>query len=184
MIHNLCKLLHNPFKREILLRVYVSRDGINVGVLADEMDRKGLVPSGVSHYLKELESVGVIRRSRAGRYVNYYPDPKNASPDVKLVVEEFVSHNGRLEEEALDAVFGALMNPFRARVIAALSTAGSIPSLEICQKTGHQPRYLKRDLQAAVDANLIWADDSGTACAVYHFVPPKDPFVKRLVSFC
>ena len=184
MIHNLCKLLHNPLKREILLRVYASRDGLNVGALADEMGRKGFVPSDVSHYLKELEAVGVIRRSRAGRYVNYYPDPQNASADVRLVVEAFLQLNGRLGKKVLDAVFGALMNPFRAKVIAALSTAGSIPALEICQKTEHQPRYLKRDLQAAVEANLIWADDSETASAVYHFVPSNDPFVKRLVSLC
>ena len=184
MIHNLCKLLYNPLKREMLVRIYTSRDGVNVGALADEMCSRGLVPSGVSQYLKELESIGIIRRSRAGRYVNYYPSPQNASSDVRLAVEEFVRLNGRMEESALDAVFGALMNPFRARVVAALAKAGTITAIEICGKTEHQPRYLKRDLQTAIDAGLVWTDDTEATLAVYHFTPPSDPFVKLLVSLC
>jgi len=90
MIHNLCKLLYNPLKREMLVRIYTSRDGVNVGALADEMCSRGLVPSGVSQYLKELEGIGIIRRSRAGRYVNYYPSPQNASSDVRLAVKKLI----------------------------------------------------------------------------------------------
>lgn len=182
MICELCKVLNNPLKLELLLRVHSVRDGANVGVLADEMSRRGLVLSGVSQYLKQLESLGVIRRSRDGRYVNYYPDLRGASADVKAVVEALVSRKGSLAE--LAPVFAALMNPFRTRVVALLHKAGEISGVEICEKTQHSLRYLKRDLQAAVDAGLLWADDSEPALAVYRSCEPKDPIARLLVSFC
>lgn len=183
MISNLCKILNNTFKREMLVRIYTSPGGVNVGEIAEEMKARGLVLSGVSQYLKQLEGLGVIMRSRSGRYVNYSPNPKNASPDVREVVEALVKRLRKGDDSSLDAVFAALMNPFRAKVIAALAKAGSISAMDICEATEHIPRYLTRDLQPAVDAGLIWSDDSETALATYHFTPPTDPFVKLLVSF-
>lgn len=182
MICELCKVLNNPLKFEMLLRIHSAKDGVNVGVLADEMLSRGLVMSGVSQYLKQLESIGVIRRSRAGRYVNYFPDLRNAAQDVRAVVEALVARKG--DYEALLPYFAALMNPFRAKVVAAVCKAGAIPAVEICEKTEHQLRYLKRDLQAAVDAGLLWADDSEPSMAVYHFDKPTDPIAELLVSFC
>ena len=182
MIGELCKLLNNSLKLEMLLRIYAAKDGMNVGILADEMSRRGLVLSGVSQYLKQFESLGVIRRSRAGRYVNYFPDMKCASADVKAVVEAVVSRKGNVS--GLAPCFAALMNPFRAKVIAALRQAGEISGVEICSKTEHQLRHLKRDLQAAVDAGLIWADDAEPSLAVYHFREHPDPIVRLMVSLC
>ena len=74
------------------------------------------------------------------------------------------------------------MNPFRAGVVAAVAKAGAIPSEEICSKTEHQMKYLKRDLQAAIDAGLLDPDDSDTAHAIYHFVEQDDATVRLLVS--
>ena len=181
MICKLCKLLNNPLKLEMLSRVYLAKDGVNVGVLADEMSSRGLVMSGVSQYLKQFESLGVMRRERAGRYVNYCPNPK-AAADMKSAVIAIVSRKENLP--ALAPYFAALMNPFRAKVVAALRKAGEISGVEICERTEHQLRYLKRDLQAVVDAGLIWADDSEPSLAVYRYREPSDPVARLLVSLC
>ena len=181
MICELCKLLNNPLKLEMLLRVYSAKDGVNVGVLADEMSPRGLVLSAVSQYLKQLESLGAVRRVRAGRYVNYFPNDA-ASADIRSVIATIAARKGNCR--TLAPYFAALMNPFRAKVVAALRKAGKISGVEICERTEHQLRYLKRDLQAAVDAGLVWADDSEPSLAVYRFCEPTDPVARLLVSLC
>ena len=55
MICELCKVCNNPLKLEMLVRIHSAKDGVNVGILADEMGSRGLVLSGVSQYLKQLE---------------------------------------------------------------------------------------------------------------------------------
>ena len=182
MICELCKVCNNPLKLEMLVRVHSAKDGVNVGILADEMFSRGLVLSGVSQYLKQLESLGVVRRYRAGRYVNYFPDLSRATADVRTVVEAIVARKGSLKP--LAPCFAALMNPFRAKVVAALRKAGEISAVEICEKTEHQLRYLKRDLKAAEDAGLVWSDDSEPALAVYHYCEPSDPIARLLVELC
>ena len=178
----MCKLLNNGLRLEILARVFGAKDGINVGYLADDMQNCGLGLSGVSQYLKQLERLGVIRRVRAGRYVNYVADMRKANPQVRTAVEAIVPAARKGKGERLLPVFGALMNPFRAGVVAAVAKAGAISAGEICEKTEHQMKYLKRDLQAAVDAGLLTPDDSDTELAAYHFVEPADPIVRLLVS--
>ena len=178
----MCKLLNNKLKLEILVRVFESREGINVGYLADDMQNSGLGLSGVSQYLKQLERLGVVRRIRAGRYVNYEMDMRRADPKVRTAVEAIIAAVRKGKSATLLPVFGALMNPFRAGVVAAVAKAGAIPSEEICAKTEHQMKYLKRDLQAAVDAGLLDPDDSDTEHAIYHFVEPDDATVRLLVS--
>lgn len=182
MVCEMCKLLNNALRLEILVRVFEAKDGINVGYLADDMQNSGLGVSGVSQYLKQLERLGVIRRVRAGRYVNYEADMRRADPKVCTAVEAIVPAVKKGGVDVLLPVFGALMNPFRARVVAAVAKAGAIPATEICEKTEHQVKYLKRDLQPAVDAGLLDPDDSDTALAVYHYVEPLDPVVRVLVS--
>ena len=181
-ICEMCKLLNNKLKLELLVRVFESKGGINVGYLADDMQNSGLGLFGVSQYLKQLQRLGVLRRVRAGRYVNYEMDIRRADSKVRTAVEAIVAAVRKGKGEALLPVFGALMNPFRARVVAAVAKAGAIPAEEICAKTEHQVKYLKRDLQAAVDARLLDPDDSDTELAVYHFVESNDATVRLLVS--
>ena len=47
-ICNLCRLLANPLRLEMLARVRSAADGMNVGVLADELSLSGIGQSGVS----------------------------------------------------------------------------------------------------------------------------------------
>jgi len=181
MVCKLFKTLNNPLKLMMLERVYGAKDGMNVGLLADEMSSRGLVLSGVSQYLKELEGLGVVQRGRAGRYVNYKADCSRAHPAVREIVMGVIGRMKKGDMSFAD-VFPALMNPFRAKVVAALSKAGTIPAVDICEKTDHQPKHLKRDLQPAVDAGLIWADDGDVVLASYHYVEPSDPLVRLFVA--
>jgi len=181
MVCKLFKVLNNPLKLMILAKVYAAKDGLNVGLLADEMSSHGLLLSGVSQYLKELEGLGVVQRGRAGRYVNYKADCSRAHHAVREIVTGVI---GRMRKGDLTFayVFPALMNPFRAKVVAALAKAGTISAAEICEKTDHQPKHLKRDLQPAVDAGLIWADDCDMALASYRYAEPSDPLVRMFVA--
>ena len=181
-ICELCKLLKNPLRLEVLLRTYAAKDGMNVGVLADDMQRSGLGLSGVSQYLKQLERIGVLRRERAGRYVNYLPDARQAGHKVRQAVAAIVAAARQSGVAPFAPAFDALMNPFRARVVAAVARAGAIPALEICEMTRHSAKYLKRDLQAAIDAGILDADDSDTTWAVYRYIAPSDPTARLLVS--
>jgi len=72
------------------------------------------------------------------------------------------------------------MNPFRAAVVRAVANAGRMNGPTTCAKFAHQPKYLKRDLQAAVDAGLLAMDDSEEPA--YRFVPPSDAITDNYVS--
>lgn len=175
-ICDLARVLSNPLRREMLVRVHEARDGQNVGLLADEMSPRGLGLSGVSQYLRQLEQIGLVRRYRAGRFVNYVGDMRSASPSVRkaagLVLERLKRDDG-----GLCRVFDVLRNPFRARVVSALSAGRILSTAEICGKTGHNPKVLKRDLQAAVDAGLVATDGE-----TYRYVRPEDETVAQLVA--
>lgn len=181
-IPELCKLLHNPLRLEILRLVYGAKDGANVGWLADAFDGSGLGVSGVSQYLKQLERIGIVRRERAGRYVNYIASPSDATAAVGTAVLAIVERMRMDDDRSWTSAFAALMNPFRAKVVAAIAKAGSISAVEICEKTNHQIRHLKRDLQEAVDAGVVSPDGSEMATAVYHYLAPADDLIRLLVS--
>ena len=181
-ICELCKLLNNPLRIEILLRTYATRDGMNVGVLAGEMLRFGLGLSGVSQYLRQLERLGVVRRERTGRYVNYLPDMRAATSAVQQLVTLLLKESKKSDLSGRIPVFAALMNPFRARVVAAVARARAIPAVEICEKTLHSRKHLRRDLQAALDAGLLAVDDSDDDLATYRYVSPSDPVARQLVA--
>ena len=182
-IPELCKLLHNPLRLRMLVSIYSSADGgANVGVLVDELSHAGLNQSGVSQYLKQLKQIGVIRRERAGRYVNYCVDRVSCGADVAEVVQQIV---GRIKENGdMDFIrfFGVLMNPFRAAVIADLAAGSSGVPDEICARFKHIKKYLRRDLQIALDEGLLTVDDSSESFGVYSYVKPADPIVARLVE--
>lgn len=175
-----CKVLANPLRQEILLRVYGARDGMNVGTLADEMQFSGIKVSGISQYLGQLERLGVVRRYRAGKYVNYVADAARATPAVREAVGIAVRRLRKHDD--LTPLFKVLMNPFRAQVVSVLSKVGALPAAEICEKTGHNVKVLKRDLQPAVDFGLLAPDDSDIPAATYRYIPPSDPAVRALIA--
>ena len=117
---SLCKLLSNPLRLEMLGRVCLAADGVNVGVLADDLSQSGIGQSGVSQYLKQLALAGVVRRMRAGRYVNYVRcDPP--VPAVRKAVGAIVQRMKTSNDRDFAYIFNVMMNPFRARVVAAVA---------------------------------------------------------------
>ncbi len=178
---NLCRVLANPLRLEILARIYCSQDGFNVGFLADEMQKHKLGVSAISQYLMQLERMGLIRRRREGRYVNYYPifagAPASIRGIVKLIVENLRSQGSRDYARA----FVALKNPFRARVVGLLSHKKSLSTEAICIRLEHEMRYLYRDLKSAIDAGLIRADGN-CSDASYFYIPPKSEIVQLMIE--
>ena len=183
-VPELCKLLNNPLRLKMLTRVYASRDGVNVGILVDEMLNEGLNQSGVSQYLKQLEHLGVIRRERAGRYVNYYADCTNCDSRVAEAVRLIIGRVRSNGEMSFTRFFGVLMNPFRAAVITYLAAGNAGDPVSICTAFGHQRKYLRRDLQMALDEGLLAVDDSSEILGVYSYVKPADALVATLVRLC
>jgi DNA-binding transcriptional ArsR family regulator len=177
----LCKVLSNPLRLEMLSRVYSSKDGFNVSILATKM-MKSMGVSAVSQYLKQLERVGLICRRREGLYVNYYADSSRVPPAthdiIDLIRTQLRAHKSRTFARA----FPALGNPFRAKVVGMLSRAGSLSAQAICAKTDHELRHLKRDLQLAVKSGLIDPNDDDVAQSTYHYIPPTDPIIRLLIE--
>lgn len=183
-VPELCKLLNNPLRLKMLVRVHASPDGMNVGVLADMMQGEGLNQSGVSQYLKQLGHLGVIRRERAGRYVNYHADCTNCGQQVAEAVRLVVDRVRRGGDSDFARFFGVLMNPFRAAVIVHLAAGNAGDPAALCAAFGHHRNYLRRDLQVALDEGLLSVDDSDEAFGVYSFVKPADDLVAALVRLC
>ena len=191
-IHDFFKLIHNPHRLRMLELIYESKDGgCNVGYLCDEFERLGLNASSVSTYLGDLEETAIIRRERAGKYVNYLADDRYAPARISEAWNCIrLMLDGKSVEERqslyanMDRVFEVLMNPFRARVIVALKEDGSMSSAMICEKFLHQMKYLKRDLKIAVVNGLITADDSDVACANYSISSDIDAFTEKMMELC
>lgn len=182
MISSFYRLLNNSLRVDLLVRIHKSKAGFNVGLLADEMSRFGLGLSAVSQYLKQLEAFKVIRRARAGRYVNYFADLTDADSKVRAAAMLIIANASK--RKAFEGVFAVMMNSFRARVVAAVAAAGAISGAEICKKTNHQLKYLKRDLKVAVEAGILDPDDSDPSVAVYRYRPPKSAIARQLVELC
>jgi len=176
---DLCRLLANELRLEILYRVYSAKGGLNVGYLVDDMSQSGLGQSGVSQYLKQLANLGVIRRVRAGKYVNYEP-AMSGNPAIDTAIAAVVARLRKKGDRDFMPVFSVMMNVFRAHVVSAASKVGVLTSQEICDKLEHQKKYVKRDLQVAVDAGLLVPDDSD--CTVYRYRNPSDPLVRLIIS--
>ena len=179
---DLCGVLANPLRLEILAHVYCAMDGFNVGFLADEMQKYHLGLSSVSEYLMKLERIGLICRRREGRYVNYYPSssrvPASLHGIVKLIIENLRANGSRDYARA----FPILKNPFRAKVIGILSRSQTLLSTEaICIRTNHEPRHLYRDLKCAIKSGLIYADGN-CIDASYSYIPPQSEIVRLMVE--
>jgi len=176
-VWDLCKVLANEHRKTILAEVCRSAGGgINVGYLVDKMHGKLEAPT-VTEYLKHLEQIGLVRRERCGRYVNYYDDMRDASEEVGEIawmIRAQMKSCGRYDDKG---TFRALMNAFRAKVCHYLLKGGSGDKSSICNTFQHVPKYLVRDLQPAVDAGLLTE-----YVEAYELAIPDDPIVQRIIE--
>ena len=178
---DLCRVLANPLRLEILARVYCAMDGFNVGLLADEMQKYHLGLPTVSEYLMQLERIGLIRRRREGRYVNYYPVSTGVPASIRGIVKLIVANLRNNGSRDYAGAFLALKNPFRAKVVGLLSCKQSLSTEAICIRFEHEMRYLYRDLKSAIDAGLIRADGN-CSDASYFYIPPKSEIVQLMIE--
>jgi len=176
-VWDLCKVLENEHRMMLLAEIYKSRDGgCNVGYLADRMLGKLEFPA-VSQYLKQLESLGLLRRERCGKYVNYLDDMREAEDGVRQVarmIRAEIKEKGMYDDHNM---FRALMNAFRAKVCRYLMEGGNGEKSVICDKFKHFSKYLVRDLQPAVEAGLL-----SEYVEAYELMLPADPIVRRIVE--
>ena len=180
-VWELCKKLNNPVRLKVLAEIYAMRPapGVNVGVLVESC---GLNEPTVSEHLSALASLGLIRRRRSGRFVNYYPEISNEHPriaEIGLLIRERVMTNpGDL---SFASVFAAMMNAFRARAVAFIAKSNGATLLDLAEKYDKEMRLVTRDLKPAVESGLISVSAEG-ADGVYRYNPPSDPIAQRIVE--
>ena len=176
-VWDLCKVLENEHRKTLLAEIYKSLDGgCNVGYLVDRMLGELEAPA-VTQYLKQLEQLGLLRRERSGKYVNYYDDMREASDDIRevaLMIRRQMREKGAYEDRRM---FRALMNAFRARVCHYLLNDGDGERGAICDAFSHISKYLSRDLQPAVEAGLLTE-----YVEAYELTPPDDPIIRRIIE--
>lgn len=172
----LCKKLNNPERLALLRSVYRTEDGLNAG-LAIESARLG--QSGTSQYLKQLEDLGLIRRERAGRFVNYLPDLRNANirirPIGELLKTRLTAKGGA--DLTFTRHFPALMNARRARIVAALAACGELSGDEICDRFNIISKHLTREMKPIVDCGL-----ASVAADIYRYIKPNDSISQEVIA--
>jgi len=176
-IWDLCKVLENVHRRELLAEIYRSREGgCNVGYLVEHM-RNRIEPPAVTQYLRQLERIGLLRRERCGKYVNYLDDMREASPFVREVVQMIRKETKTRGSYDDNGLFRALMNAFRARVCHYLLKGGDGAKSVICDRFYHFSKHLARDLQPAVASGLLTE-----YVEAYELSLPDDPIVRRIIE--
>ena len=180
-IWELCRKLSNPERLALLRKVYESKDGINVGTVNEHAD--GLKQSGTSQYLGQLWKLGLIRRARSGKYVNYYAAPENAHvliQDVALALQErfraeFGSGN---QDEGYVPVMRVMGNAMRAKIVGMLAREGRACRKYVCDKTGLEEKALIRHLKPALKIGLVQFD----AKEILWVNQPTDTIAKLIVN--
>jgi len=178
---DLCKRLNNPIRIELLRRAYTSLDGgVNVGIA---QDKSGVGVSGTSQYLKQLEDLGILRRERSGKYVNYIADWSAAPAPIAEIAAMLKARFKKGEDvESLVPYFNALMNPFRARVVKYLAKGGDGSKEAIADKFTKFSKTLDRDLKSAVTVGLLTCDDADEGVGTYAYHPPTDEIVLKIIE--
>lgn len=171
-----CRKLNNEARLDLLRQVYVAEYGLNVGLA---LDASVLGQSGVSQYMKQLESLGLLKRQSSGRFVNYHPELKAPSivarALVPLLMERFRS--SLKPDMSFTQVFPALMNPLRARIVARLAKKGAMTYDEITDQFDIQARHFLRRMTPILTCGLAVQEDD-----VYTYQPPLDPIAQTLIS--
>ena len=181
----MCRRLNNPKRFDFLVRLYqddrsMDLAGFNV---KGALDGAKVNLSATSEYLKGLAEIGLIRRERAGRLVNYTPDFSLAKPCVGEIARMM---RERIRKDPNDLgfvpVFRAMMGSRRSRIVRHIASGGCghIPYL-IQQFEFLQLCDLIRDLKAAVEAHILDLD-SQDSDGTYTYITPADPIARRIVE--
>jgi ArsR family transcriptional regulator len=69
----IAKALADPRRYEILKKISVQRCITPCSQMRESFD---IAPATLSHHMKELETAGLIRSEKCGKFVNYTPRPE------------------------------------------------------------------------------------------------------------
>jgi len=176
--------LDNKQRRAFLVRLYndgrpFDMAGFNVGEAVDKSD---LNQPATSQYLKQLSTLGLVRRERHGRIVSYIPDVRSTTPYIKEI-GEMMRDRWRADptDELFVPIFHIMMGPFRARVVR-LVASGECGSVEaLAERFKRKPADLIRHLEWAVKGGVLDLDSEDPA-GVYRYITPADPIARRIIE--
>ena len=180
----MCKLLNNPKRMDFLVRLYRDshslRDScLNVG---NAQDGSGLFLAATSSYLRQLADIGLLRRERSGRLVNYYPDFTRAAEEVQeggaMIMDRLREEDGDL---SFAPVFRVMMSAIRARVVRYIASGGDGCVEHLSERFHLQAGDLRHYLKFAEEGGML-ACDSDDPDGVYHYIAPADPIARRIVE--
>ena len=167
-VWELCRRLNNPTRLKLLMMdVYSQKldDGLNVGIA---MDDNSLKQPATSSHLSALASLGIIRRCRSGRFMNYYPEISDESPRVAEIAR-LIRERGRTNSDnlAFSDVFSVMMNAFRAKAVANIALTDRITLLELAEKYDKEMRLVTRDLKPAESSSSPSDQTQSTYCNMW-----------------
>ena len=181
---DMCKKLNNPKRMDFLVRLYrdsldLHESCLNVG---NAQDGSQLFLSATSDYLRQLADLGLVRRERSGRLVNYYPDFSRATCEVREIAAMIMR---RLREEDGDLsfapIFRVMMGSFRSRVVRYLAAGGDGNVETLSERFQMRVCDIRRDLEPAEDGGVLDCD-SDDSDGVYRYITPADPIARRIVE--
>lgn len=177
----LCRKLANPERRGLLRRVCEARDGLNVGIAVDSAD--GLKQAATSQYLGQLWKLGLIRRMRSGRFVNYTADGANAPVTIREIAiaieERFRAETGsNSRDERFCAILGVMGNAMRAKLVRLIYENGPVVKDYLCDRTGLSVKAMLRHLKPANDIGLVQSADGES----FRLCLPEDPISRLIIE--
>jgi len=180
----LCKKLNNPKRMEFLVRLYndgrpLDQAGFNVGTAEDKSE---LNLSATSVYLKQLAMLGLIRRERNGRIVNYVPEVCSASSCVREIAEMMRARwRANPTDTSFVPIFRVMMGPFRAKVVRQIAAVGPRTVEDLAAQFDKKTADLIRELEWAVKGGLLELDSQDSE-GTYRYVVPADQIARRIVE--
>lgn len=177
----LCRKLANSERRGLLRRVCEAADGLNVGIAVDSAD--GLKQAATSQYLGQLWRLGLIRRMRSGRFVNYTADAGNAPVTIRKIAvaieERFRSESGSdSRDERFCAILGVMGNAMRAKLVGLIYGNGPVVKDYLCERTGLSIKSMMRHLKPAIDIGLVQSMDGDS----FRLCLPEDPLSRLIIE--
>ena len=177
-IWDLCKLLNNDKKLSLLLMIAeAGKNGVPVKELAATMAGQGLKATAVSTYLKQMASLGLLRRERSGMEVRYIYDLYRARAEVREVMEMIRARFANGGGVEFVRYFRVLMNPFRAKVARHLLEGKGGGMEDICKAFGCAQVLVWAELKIGVEEGMFAPVDGG-----YELHIPNDPILRRIVE--
>ena len=180
----MCKLLNNSKRMDFLVRLH--RDSLNLRGsclnVGNAQDGSGLFLAATSSYLRQLADIGLVRRERSGRLVNYYPDFTHAAEEVQEVAA-LIMHRLRKENGDLSfaPVFRVMMGAIRARAVRYIASGGDGCVKHLSERFQLRPGDLRHHLKFAEEKGAL-SCDSDDPDGVYHYIAPADPIARRIVE--